>query len=140
MQHQNALLLNGLRLREPHVRPRNRFADCFGIGCVVLLGLHIGLHVGRRHEPDPMAQLLDRAGPMMRGRAGLDADQARFEPCEEGLDLRAAELTAEDLLALCIDAVGVKDVLSDIEADCDWLHHLTSSISCPKTLPVFGAG
>jgi len=50
------------------------------------------------------------------------------------------ELTAEDLLAMSIDAVGVKNVLRDIEADCDWLHHLTSSISCPKTIPVFGPG
>jgi hypothetical protein len=41
---------------------------------------------------------------------------------------------------MSIDAVGVKNVLSDIEADCDWLHHLTSSISYPKTLLVFRPG
>jgi len=45
--------------------------------------------------PDPMAQLLDRAGPVMRGRAGLDSNQARL-PGEEGLDLRAAELTTSE--------------------------------------------
>lgn len=38
------------------------------------------------------------------------------------------------------DAVGVENVLSNIEADCDWLHNLTSSSSCPKTIPVFGPG
>jgi hypothetical protein len=75
---------------------------------------------------------------MVRCRASLDADQARLELCKEGLDLRTAKLAAEDLLPLSIDAVGVKNVLSDIEADCDWLHHLTFSISCPKTLPVSG--
>jgi hypothetical protein len=65
----------------------------------------------------------------MRCCAGFDSDQTRLEPCEEGLDLRTTKLAAEYLLALAIDAVGVKNVLSDIEADCDWLYHLTSSIS-----------
>jgi len=77
---------------------------------------------------------------MMRCCAGFDSDQTWLKLCEEGFDLGTAELTAENLLPLSIDAVGVENVLSDIEADCDWLHHLTSSISCPKTLPVFGAG
>ena len=36
----------------------------------------------------------------MRGRAGLDADEARIELCEESLDLRTAKLTADDLLSL----------------------------------------
>ena len=54
--------------------------------------------------------------------------------------MSSPELATEDLLPLSIDAMGVEYVLSDIEADRDWLHHLTSSISSPKTLPVFGPG
>lgn len=54
-----------------------------------------------------MAKLLDRASPMMRRRAGLDADQARIALCKEGLDLHTAKLAAEDLLSLSIDAVSV---------------------------------
>ncbi len=69
---------------------------------------------------------------MMRCRAGLDADKARFELRKEGLDLPTAKLTADDFLPVSIDAVGVKYIFSDIEADRDWVHHLTSSISNPK--------
>lgn len=39
----------------------NRLADRFGIYRVVLLCLHVGLQVCRRHEPDPMAQFRERA-------------------------------------------------------------------------------
>jgi hypothetical protein len=87
-----------------------------------------------------MAERLDRASPVVRRCAGFDSDKARLNLCEEGLDLGTAKLAAENLLSLSVDAVGVENVLSDIEADCDWLHHLTSSISCPKTIPVFGPG
>jgi hypothetical protein len=73
-------------------------------------------------------------------KRGDHADKARFELRKEGLDLSAAKLAAEDLLAVGIDAMGVEHVLSYIEADRDWLHHLISSISSPKTLSVFGAG
>jgi hypothetical protein len=56
------------------------------------------------------------------------------------LDLRTTEFAAEHLLAVGIDAVSVKNVLSYIETHCGWLHHLTSSISRPKTLPIFRPG
>lgn len=39
----------------------NRLAERFGICRVVHLCIHVGLHVCRRHEPDPMAQFRDRA-------------------------------------------------------------------------------
>jgi hypothetical protein len=39
MQYQHALLLDGLRLRKSHVWAGDRFADCFGICFIVLLGL-----------------------------------------------------------------------------------------------------
>src|SRR6185437_4264663 len=55
---------------------------------------------------------------------------SRLELGEEGRNLRTPKLAADDLLPLRIDAVGVKNVLSDIETDRGWLHHLTSSISC----------
>jgi hypothetical protein len=53
-----------------------------------------------------MPQLLDRASPVMRRCTGLDADQARFELCEEGLGLRATKLATEGLLTLGIDAIA----------------------------------
>lgn len=39
-QHRSALLLDCLRLDEPHLRPLCRYHDRLGIGRVVLLALH----------------------------------------------------------------------------------------------------
>ena len=57
--------------------------------------------------------------------ASFDADQARLQFREECLDLSPPQFAAKNLCTLRVSAEGVKDVLSDIEADCDWLHHVT---------------
>ncbi len=58
MKHQAALLFCCLGLDEPHVWPNNGFADRLGIGSIVLLPLEIGLHTGRRHQPDGVTECL----------------------------------------------------------------------------------
>jgi len=56
MKRQAALLLGRLGRDEAHVPPSNRLADCLRIGCIVLLPLHLGLHIGRRHQPKRVAE------------------------------------------------------------------------------------
>src|SRR5215471_6778445 len=51
MKHQTALLLGCFRRNKAHVRPRDRLTDCLGIGGIVLLSFHVGLYVGRWHQP-----------------------------------------------------------------------------------------
>jgi hypothetical protein len=58
MEHQTALLLGRLGRDEPHVCPRYRFADCLGIGRIVLLPLDVGLYVSRRHKAYRMLKSL----------------------------------------------------------------------------------
>ena len=41
-EHQAALLLGRLGRHEPHVGPGDRFADCLGVGGIVLLPLDVG--------------------------------------------------------------------------------------------------
>jgi hypothetical protein len=41
---------------------------------IVLMALHIGLHVGRWHEPNGVAKRLQLARPMMRRGAGFDTN------------------------------------------------------------------
>src|SRR5437762_9648168 len=53
-----------------------------GIGCVVLVALDVGLHVGRRHQPHLVPEGAEFAGPMVRRRARLDADKARMQTTE----------------------------------------------------------
>ena len=50
---------------EPHVRPRDAFADRFGIGGIILLTLEVGLHVGRRHQAHSMTESLQLTRPMV---------------------------------------------------------------------------
>ena len=77
MEHEAALLLGRLRLHKAHARSHDGFADGLGVGSVVLLAFDIGLHVGRRDETHGVPQSLQFARPMMRRRAGLDADPGR---------------------------------------------------------------
>ena len=92
MQHQNALLLGALHRHKAHRRSLYCFTDGLGIGCVILLAFHIGLHIDRWNQPHVMAQLLEFARPVMRRCTGLKADQARIEFREEAENLATPQL------------------------------------------------
>src|SRR5271168_2410502 len=79
------------------------------------MAFYIGLYVGRRHQPNGVAERLEFARPMMRRRAGFDADQARRQLLEEGQYIATLELTTQDDIALRIDAVNLKYRLRDVE-------------------------
>src|SRR5689334_13044369 len=79
MKHQAALLLDRLDRHEPHVGPRDRFANRLRVGRVILLSLDIRLHVGRRYKTHDMSNCLKLARPVMRRCASFDANEARWE-------------------------------------------------------------
>ena len=56
MHHQHRLLIDVLDRNEPHQRSRHRLADRCSIRRIVLVALDVGLHVGRRHQLDLVAQ------------------------------------------------------------------------------------
>ena len=89
MQHGRGLLLDRLDRDEAHGRPDHGLADRLGVGGVVLVRLDEGLHVLGRDQPDLVAEGLQLPRPVVRARAGLDADQARRQPGEERGDLAA---------------------------------------------------
>src|SRR6266700_1859326 len=125
MQHQTALLLGRLGLDKSHVCPGHRFADCLGVGGIVLLPLHIRLHVGRRHQAHSMTQRLEFARPMMRGCAGLDTDKTWRQLLEESSDVTALQFAPDDHFPFGVDAVNLKNRFCDIETNCrDRLHGL----------------
>lgn len=60
----------------------------------------------------------------MMGRCtSFDSNQARLQLGEEHPDLSSAKLAAENPLTFSAHAIGMKDVLRDIETYCDRLHH-----------------
>src|SRR5262249_43763657 len=95
-----------------------RLADRFGVSGIVLLPLDVGLHVSRRHQPHRMPKRLQFARPMMRCRAGLHTNEARRQFLEEREDVATLQLTAEDHLAIGVNAVHLKTRLGDVETDC----------------------
>src|SRR5215470_14756175 len=109
MKRQTTLLLRCLGLYEPHVRPANGLTDRLCVGGIVLLPLHVGLHISRRHEPDAVAERLKFTRPIMGRGAGLDANQAWRQLLKERQHITALQLTAEDHIALYIDTVNLKD-------------------------------
>jgi len=61
MKRQAALLFRRLGLHEPHGRPANGFADRLCVSNIVLLPLHGGLHVSRRHQANGVTERLEFA-------------------------------------------------------------------------------
>jgi hypothetical protein len=55
--------------------------------------------------------------PMMRRGAGLNTHEAGLQLLEERQDVAALQLTADEHLAFCIDAVDLKDRFCDVETD-----------------------
>src|SRR5262249_13518856 len=107
---------------------------------IVLLPLDRGLHVSRRHQPHRMPKRLQFARPMMRCRAGLHTNEARRHFLEEREDVATLQLTAEDHLAIGVNAVHLKTRLGDVETDClNCLHVWLLSIVGALTAPTFMA-
>ena len=98
VEHQAALLLGRLGRDEPHVRPADCLADRLCIGGIILLPLDVGLHVGRRHQPNGVAKRLQLARPMVRRGTGFDANQAWRQLLEECQHVPTLQLAAEDHL------------------------------------------
>lgn len=78
MKHQRALLLHRFHWHEAHGRSRHCLADCFSIGCVFLVTLDVWLDILRWQQTHIMTERYDFPSPMVRGRAGLDADRQAF--------------------------------------------------------------
>src|SRR5271169_4221120 len=118
VKHQTALLLGRLGRHEPHIWPGHRLANRFRVGGIVLLSLHIGLHVGRRHQSYGMAERLKFTRPMMRRRAGLDTNEAGRQLLKERQHISALQLPAKYHLTIRVNAMNLKDRFRDMETDC----------------------
>ena len=123
MQHQARLLLFRLRRHKSHRRPRDRLADCGSVVGVVFAALQIGFHVARRQQPHGVAERLKLAAPMMCGRTGLNADEARRQCREELQQFRSSDALAHHHRASGVHAVDLKNRLRDIETDRANLAH-----------------
>lgn len=74
------MVLFALCRHEAHARSRQRLADCFCIGRMVLAAPKVGLDVARRHQPDLVVERDQFARQMVCSRVRLNTDQVRSEP------------------------------------------------------------
>jgi len=100
-----------------HPRPCHRFADPGGVGRVILLPAHIGFDIGRRHHPRVMAKLDQLARPMMGRTAGFHTDKTLGQLGEEGQHVLAAERRGDDHPPRSVNAMNLKNMLGQIEAN-----------------------
>jgi hypothetical protein len=107
---------------EAHVGSAHGFADRFGIGHVVLVGLHVWLHELRCHQFYGVPKAFQLPRPVMRAAAGFHADQARLQVGEVFRHLGALQLPAHRHLAALIYAVYLKNIFCQIDANCRNLH------------------
>jgi hypothetical protein len=77
VQQHGGLLFSRLDRHEPHRRPHNGLADGFRIRGIVLVPLHIGFYVLRRHQPHLMTQRAQLTRPVVRRRARLQPTRQR---------------------------------------------------------------
>lgn len=85
--------------------------------------LYVWLDVGRRHQPNHMAQPGKNATPVMSCRTGLYPDQARRQSLEETGDLIAVQLPTKHCCSGGIDSMNLKDLLGYIKTDCANILH-----------------
>ena len=115
MQRQRRLLLGRLHRHEAHGWPRHRLTDRLSIPRIRLAPLHIGLHVGWRHQPHLVAKLCQLACPMMRGAASFHADKAGGKLGKERQNLCPPQRFADDNVSLRVDGMDLKDALGQIK-------------------------
>src|SRR5208282_1646493 len=115
---------------------RSTASSSVGINGIILVPLHIGPHVGRRHQAHSVAKRLELARPMMRRAAGLDTDQAPRQLLEECQDVATLQLASNDHMATSINAVDLKYRFGNVETDCrDRLHGSSSESWEPQQRP-----
>jgi len=82
-RHRRCLLLGRLHRDEAHGRTACCLGDSLGIGHVILLARHKGLHISRRDETDLMPERRNLPGPVMSAPARLHGNHGLWHRGEE---------------------------------------------------------
>ena len=125
---QPCLLVVALDRNKAHVRPLHGLADRPGVGGVVLAALAahpIGCDELGRHQPNSVALLGKEPGPVMRSRAGLHANGARWQGGHQLMQPGAWHARPHQRrLAVLVDSVDRENVLGEIDPDVQNGHGL----------------
>jgi hypothetical protein len=123
MQQCRRLLLCRLDRHKSHGRARNRLANRFRIGGIILVALDVRLHVLRRHQPYLVPKRSELARPVVRRCTRFQPNQTARNLAEERQNLRTPKLLAQNRRSLCIDSVHLKNMLRQVQSDRRNLAH-----------------
>src|ERR1700731_4218415 len=138
MQRLHVQLLLALQLDKSHRRPRRRLSDRLCIPIVVFLGLDVGPHIFRRHQPNLVALRLEKTAKMMGAAAGLHCDDARRQAFSEPNDTRWPHAPPFDDLALTIQPHEAAAVLAKINSENCNLHLISPALRIASNNNVAG--
>jgi len=129
MQRLDVLLLDRLLRDKRDVRLPCSYTDRLRVIAVILLPAHKRLYILGADHLDPMAERLKLMRPVERARAGLDDNGARTNLRQDSKELIPHHPTLQNDTTVPVDAMELKNVLGDINAeglDC----HKSSPSSC----------
>jgi len=129
MQRLDVLLRDRLLRDKRNVRLPCGYADRLRVIAVILLPAHKRLYILGADHLDPMAERLKLMRPVERARAGLDDNGARTNLRQDSKELIPHHPTLQNDTTVPVDAMELKNVLGDINAeglDC----HESSPSSC----------
>ena len=117
MQSQQGLLFGVLDRYKSHIRSADCFADCLGIGGIVLIGLHVRLDELRGDELYRVSQRQEFTRPEMSSAAGFHPDKTRRKLGEKANNLRSLQLLSQCDLASGINPMHLKMQLCHIDTN-----------------------
>lgn len=79
--------LFAIHRNKAHRRARRCFANCLGIGRIILLSLHEEFDIGWRNEPNFVSKLSNLATPEMRATTSLHSNDAGWQTGKKLKDL-----------------------------------------------------
>jgi hypothetical protein len=98
-------------------------SDRLGVGCVILVARHIGLHPLRRQQSYLMPQAAEFTRPIMRRTAGFDADPNRSQLLEKPKNLPPPQPPAQHRLFGRVDTMKLKNALGRVHTNADKMVH-----------------
>jgi hypothetical protein len=130
-----------LELDKPHRRPGRRLGDRLRVAVVVLLRLHVGANVLRRHQPDLLALVAQPAAEVMRPTAGLHRHHAARQARRQLDDTLPLQAPSQDHPPAGVQTHHAAAVLTQVDSQNRDLHRTSSRPSgYPASLAQQGRG
>jgi hypothetical protein len=135
VNNEDFLLLFLFDRHEPHRRTHHCFANCLGVGSVVLVGFNEGPNVLGWQKPNVMAKATNHARPVMPARTGFKSDDTRTKAAEILSYLVTLQLSSCDRSPVFGGRVNLEHRFRDVQPDKrNGVRHGSAPVQYPRIL------